>query len=96
MRIDKILRFATAAEVAALMGYGDCDSAIWQRLSMQTRWWQGLGDSVVPLVGSFVWGLLGAASICPVTQRRGGGDPCDAVWRLMLVHKKKLFAGTKL
>ena len=73
VRVDKILRFATSAEVAALMGYGDCDSAIWQRLSMQTRWWQGLGDSVVPLVGSFVWGLLGAASICP---------------RLMLVHKK--------
>ena len=88
VRIDEILRFATAAEVAALMGYGDCDSAIWQRLSMQTRWWQGLGDSVVPLVGSFVWGLLSAASICPVTQRRSGGDPWDVVWRLMLVHKK--------
>ena len=70
------------------MGYGDCDSAIRQHLSMQTRWWQGLGDSVVPLVGSSVWGLLGAASMCPVTKRRGGGDPCDVVWRLMLVHKQ--------
>ena len=87
-RIDKILRFATAAEVAALMGYGNCDSAIWLHLSMQTRWWQGLWDSIVPFVGSCVWCLLGVVSICTVAKLRGGGDPCDVVWRLMLVHKQ--------
>ena len=78
-------RFATVSEVAALLGYGDCDGDHWMDESLQDQWWRGLGDSVVRLVGSFVWSML-VASYQP--ERTGPRqDPCDVVWRLMLHHK---------
>ena len=78
-------RFATASEVAALMGYGDCDRDYWLDQSLQDWWWRGLGDSVVPLMGSFVWSMLVAASQSEETTQRQ--DPCNVVWRLMMRHR---------
>ena len=63
VRCGTAVRFAKPCEVAALLGYGDCHMWYWQRcvdnpVRSHTTWWQGLGDSVSPLVGSFVWSLL--------------------------------------
>ena len=68
------------------MGYGDCDAYYWLDVSLQDQWWRGLGDSVVPLVGSFAWSMLVAASESEgMTPPQ---DPCDVVRCLMVRHKE--------
>ena len=67
------------------MGYCDCDRDYWLDQSLQDWWWHGLGDSVVPLMGSFVWSMLVAASQSEETTQRQ--DPCNVVWRLMMRHR---------